>query len=252
MTAVTPELFSTIQELLSFESLKGFSLGGGTNLAFRYNHRQSIDIDLFSPYLIGKEGFQKIINEAIEKYGDDVSRFDFPCDIDDQLIFLRFFVKKGDCSIKVEVLHNFKTLFEPEQINGLRLLSEKDLGLLKFTCAAERQCKKDIYDLDHITDRIPIIELFNLLKEKEKKYNSESDLTIFDGPSPVQEPETLIQFDNPYVGDERRPIHSNDRLDLMKGAKVWRTARSSWMRKMRQLFTHLGREYPKPKGFKVG
>ena len=251
ITAVTPELYSTIQGLLSFESLQNFSLGGGTSLALRYNHRQSLDIDLFSSELIGKKGFNKIITEAIAKYGENATQFDFPCDIDDQLIFLRFFIQKEDLSIKVEVLQNFKTLFDSEQVNGLRLVSEKDLGLLKLTCAAERQCKKDIYDLDQITDRISIIELFELLKEKEEKYNLESDLTIFDGPSPIQQPESLIEFDDPYVGDERRPIHSNDHLNLMEDAKPWRKARSSWIKKMRQIFNHLNRDYPSPKGFDV-
>jgi hypothetical protein len=45
--AVTPVLLETIKEVQSFQSLSLFALAGGTNLAFRYNHRASQDIDLF-------------------------------------------------------------------------------------------------------------------------------------------------------------------------------------------------------------
>jgi hypothetical protein len=38
-------------------------LGGGTNLAIRYDHRESIDIDLFFSGIIGKSGYIKIENE---------------------------------------------------------------------------------------------------------------------------------------------------------------------------------------------
>jgi len=38
-------------------SLSEFSLGGGTNLAFQYNHHISEVIDLFCPSIVGKQGF---------------------------------------------------------------------------------------------------------------------------------------------------------------------------------------------------
>lgn len=47
MSAVSPELRKTILELQQLSSVSKFSLGGGTNLALRYSHRISIDIDLF-------------------------------------------------------------------------------------------------------------------------------------------------------------------------------------------------------------
>lgn len=44
MSAVSTALGKTIQELQQFSSLKKFALGGGTNLALRYNHRLVINI----------------------------------------------------------------------------------------------------------------------------------------------------------------------------------------------------------------
>lgn len=43
--AVSPTLLKTIEELQSLESLKNFALAGGTNLALRCNHRESIGTD---------------------------------------------------------------------------------------------------------------------------------------------------------------------------------------------------------------
>lgn len=60
MQAVASELIVLLKKLQSFESLRSFSLGGGTNLALRYHHRKSDDIDLFTDQIIGKEGFEKI------------------------------------------------------------------------------------------------------------------------------------------------------------------------------------------------
>ena len=74
MSAVSEELRKTILELQNFSSLLKFALGGGTNLAIRYQHRISIDIDFISPYIIGKKGFGKIISELEEHFGNRIMK----------------------------------------------------------------------------------------------------------------------------------------------------------------------------------
>ena len=71
MAAVSAELLETIIELQGFSSLKNAVLGGGTNLAIRYDHRESIDLDLFFSGIIGKSGYKEIEKEN-------------PCDESDQ------------------------------------------------------------------------------------------------------------------------------------------------------------------------
>jgi hypothetical protein len=61
MSAVSPILKQTILELQNLSSISQFSLGGGTNLALRYNHRVSIDIDFIAPTIIDRVTFDKII-----------------------------------------------------------------------------------------------------------------------------------------------------------------------------------------------
>ena len=252
MKAVSPALHNTIQELLNLPALEKFSLGGGTSLAIRYNHRLSIDIDLFSSDIIGKDGFNDIIKVVTELYGDAITGCQFPCNETDQYIFLRFFITKDDLTIKVEALQNFKTLFDPENVEGIRLIDKRDLGLFKLISASNRASNKDIYDLDYITDEIPITELYDLLLKKEEKFNQESDRTIFDLDneiSPSEDPKLLLKFDNNYdCGKSGRPVHSNDRIDIVPGSKEWRQARSNWIKKLRRLFDHIGVDFPPPAG----
>ena len=61
MIAVSPILKQTILELQNLSSISQFSLGGGTNLALRYNHRVSIDIDFIAPKIIDRVTFDKIL-----------------------------------------------------------------------------------------------------------------------------------------------------------------------------------------------
>ena len=72
MPAVSPELFDMIIEVQALPSLATFALAGGTNLALRYEHRRSIDIDLFSTQMVGLAGLSVVETELRSLYGDRV------------------------------------------------------------------------------------------------------------------------------------------------------------------------------------
>lgn len=254
MKAVSPAICEIISQLQSIQSLSDFSLGGGTNLAFQYNHRISEDIDLFYPNIIGKQGFNKVVEEVKEYYGARARSFDDPCDINDQFSFIRFFIdtKQGE-TIKVELLQNMKNLYDIEVKDNIKLLCKKDIGLFKLISAANRSAKKDIYDLDFITDEIPLIDLFEELKVKTLKFNTEEDKTIFDlnkNLSPIEFPELLLQFDN-STGTRNLPMHSHDNISIIEGNKTWIESKISWRSKVRKLYSHLGKDFPSPIGTKI-
>lgn len=46
--------------------------------------------------------------------------------------------------------------------------------------ASNRFAKKDIYDLDYITDKMCLLELFNQFKIKSEEFNQSAHKTIFD------------------------------------------------------------------------
>jgi predicted nucleotidyltransferase component of viral defense system len=253
MKTVSPSICEIISELQSLASLSNFSLGGGTNLAIQYNHRVSEDIDLFCPDIVGKQGFNKIEGEVKKYFGSRARSFDEPCDINDQFRFLRFFIdtKQGE-PIKVELLQNMKNLYNIEVKDNIKLLSKKDIGLFKLISASNRSAKKDIYDLDFITDEIPLIELFEALKIKTQKFNKDEDKTIFDlnkNKSLMEFPELLLQFDS--TTSRNLPMHTHDNISIIEGNKTWIESKLSWRSKVKQPFNHLGKEFPKPIGTRI-
>jgi len=54
MIAISNDHLDLILQIQDFSTLRDSFLAGGTNLALRYNHRQSIDIDLFIDHQIGQ------------------------------------------------------------------------------------------------------------------------------------------------------------------------------------------------------
>jgi predicted nucleotidyltransferase component of viral defense system len=255
MIAVSTLLKQTILELQNLPCLAQFALGGGTNLALRYNHRISVDIDFFVPIAIGRIGFDKIIEEVESLYGKKhVNIMLLNTQLEDQFLFLRMFISKNDVVIKVEFLQNMKCLFTPELFEEIRVIHKTDIGLFKLMSASNRFAKKDIYDLDYITDEIHLVELFDHFKIKSKKFNLPEHQSIFDldiEVNPIDKPELLLEFDNAKSSKQNRPSHSNDRIEIVESSKTWQMARLSWRAKVRQLFSHLGKDFPAPTGIKI-
>ncbi|GGH82729.1 putative dinucleotide-utilizing enzyme [Filimonas zeae] len=70
--AVSKELLDTLEILQALPSLSTFALAGGTNLALRCNHRESVDLDLFSGATVGLEGMEAIKTEIASAFGDHI------------------------------------------------------------------------------------------------------------------------------------------------------------------------------------
>ena len=250
MNAVNPLLIELIKELQALPSLSNFFLAGGTNLALKYNHRISNDIDFISNKIVGKSGYEKVIEEVTNLYGKENITVNFiNLDNEEQYIFLRLFIPKGGIIVKVELLQNIQFLFDYEVHNDIKLLSKKDIGLLKLMSASNRFAVKDIYDLDYITDEVSIIELFSDLEIKTKKFNKPEHKNLFDLDeelSPLDDLSLLLKFDEATAKKHtKKPFHSEDRIDIIAGNKTWHLARLDWRLKVRRLYKHLGIEFPK-------
>lgn len=252
MNAVSTELRKTILELQNLPSVAKFALGGGTNLALRYQHRISIDIDFISPDTIGKTGFKKILAEVKEYFGSRILNLILINeDLGEQYMFLRMFIKAETEVIKIEFLQNMKCLFEPQILNEVRLIHENDIGLFKLMSATNRFAKKDIYDLEFITEKIALTILFTQLAEKREVFNLPEHQCLFDldiEKDVLDYPELLLEFDEPQNSKTHRPSHTHDRIDIVDGNKSWIEARLNWRMKVRRLFSDLGKDFPSPKG----
>ena len=255
MSAVSSELRKTILELQQLPGVSKFALGGGTNLALRYGHRISIDIDFISPEIIKKEDFEQIISEVEGYYGKKlITTILINQDLGEQFVFLRMLITAEKEIIKVEFLQNMKCLFETESLENIRMIHKNDIGLFKLMSATNRFAKKDIYDLDFITDEISLTALHALLSEKRTKFNLPEDQCLFDlniEKDVLDYPELLLEFDEPKHSKVHRPSHTHDRIDIIEGSKSWISARLDWRTKVRRLFSDLGKDFPKPKGTSI-
>ena len=240
MKAVSEPLYQLLLELQSIPLLNDFYLAGGTNLALRFNHRKSQDIDLFSDKCVGHEGLKNIRKSLIAHFKSKLLFCNIiNAEFGEQYCFLRTLINKDDENIKVEILQNFARMYPVEIINGIRMMTIKDVGLLKLMSAGNRAVKKDIYDLDIITDNISLVDLLNSLRKKKTLYNREKDKSLFDLDdeiNPAEQIDILLHFDKENNKSKYlRPSHSNDMIDIMPNSKSWRMARSSWIRKVKNI-----------------
>jgi Nucleotidyl transferase AbiEii toxin, Type IV TA system len=247
MQAVSPTLLKTIKELQQLPSLSHFALAGGTNLALRFNHRISEDIDLFSTKIIGIKGFEKIESEVKALYGKKVLSVIYPIKENDQFVDIRFFIIKKNITIKIDIIQNMKALFDFEVIKGVKCYDVKDIGLFKLVSCSNRPAKKDIYDLEYITESNNLIDLYNLLKSKKEKFNKDTDRNIFDldeDPDPIDNPHLLLLFDK-RMATKQKMRHSHDNILNIEGSKSLRMASIYWRMKVRRLYQSIGVAYPK-------
>jgi hypothetical protein len=127
----------------------------------------------------------------------------------------------------------------------VRCYNVKEIGLFKLVSCSNRPARKDIYDLEYITDFINLIELYKLLKDKKNKFTKSTDRNIFDldkEPDPVDDPYTLLKFDKTKFKDSRH-FHTHDNIKVTKKAKSWIEARTFWRVKVRGLFIKLDIPY---------
>ncbi len=68
--AVSEKLLEVLHELMNIPDLKDFRLVGGTALALQLNHRESVDIDLFSYKSFPKDVKKKVF-DAFDTFRHD-------------------------------------------------------------------------------------------------------------------------------------------------------------------------------------
>lgn len=231
---VSELLYSVIQKLMQNELFNDFLLGGGTNLAIKYNHRVSTDIDLFSTGIVGTKHLSKIADFFQEEFGKEKVAINKKNFASEQLAHLAISLKKE--KIKIDIIQNLKLLYDPIVKDGVRLIHDYDIGALKLLAAADRGNQKDFYDLYLLTDKKPLSFLYQTLQERQEKFNKDSDKNIFD----IQNGKPLENLKNDVTslgdftnaGDKSNPgnrivITENSIVDL-----DWPSLREKWLQKV--------------------
>ncbi len=150
--ATTLEL---LKQLMQLRDLKDFNLVDGINLALRFGHRLSIDIDLFSnvPF-VPLELFQAIKNRFPQAELKSSSH---------SMLFLYINEVKIDC-----VLVPFPYLRPIEIIDDIRMVSVPDIIAMKLAAVSSRGVKKDFWDIAELLDHYKLDEMLAFFAEKYK------------------------------------------------------------------------------------
>lgn len=148
---VRPELLELLKKLMNEPLFKDFNLVGGTALALQIGHRNSIDIDLFGESTI-KENF--------------ISFFEFGGNVVINTK-TKMILQLAFNEIKVDfVNYSYPLLETPIIIDGIRLVSKKDIAAMKLNAIAGRGSKKDFIDLYFLFEYFTLREMLSFYEQK--------------------------------------------------------------------------------------
>lgn len=157
--AVDTSTLELIKSLQQKEYLNDFYLVGGTALAIYFNHRVSIDIDLFSNFNFDA----KLLLENIQQ------------DYSYQLLNTADNTLKGlieDVNVDI-IAHRYPYLKTPETINGIQLLSVPDIIAMKLNAISiSGQRAKDFVDVYYALHDYSISEMLAFYQTKYSQSNS--------------------------------------------------------------------------------
>lgn len=236
---VSKKLYGLIKKLMSNKEFDDFYLGGGTNLAIKYNHRLSIDIDLFSTGIVGTEKLNQIIdffNKEFEKETILIKPMNFGSE---QFAWLQIFINHPDIKTKVDIIQNLKLTEEITEIDNIRLISDIDIGALKLLSAADRGVQKDFYDLYLLAEKYPISRFYDTLQYRNKTFSSNKDKCIFD--ISTGKPINRLEKDLTSLGDFTKASNKKEesnRIEFIESSSInipWPVLRDRWKKKVQEL-----------------
>ncbi len=155
---VQPRTLGILRELMEIPSLRDFYLVGGTAFSLQVGHRISVDIDLFrfSDEKVDTEQIFKEINDNFSNVTFWDSRdYYLKCDIED---------------VKIDILRYRHPLIDDTLlIDGIRMVSAKDIAPMKLLAISNRGAKKDFYDLYFLLKQFSLDEMFGFYFQKFKR-----------------------------------------------------------------------------------
>lgn len=180
---VVPELMELLKKLMLEEKFSNYFLVGGTSLALQIGHRNSIDIDLFGDQPIDYELFITILNEIGKTEVSKSSKNILITLVDD---------------IKVDfVNYRYPLLEKPIEIEGIRMLSKKDIAAMKLNAIAGRGSKKDFIDLYFLLNEFKLREILDFYNQKYfdgSEFMVYKSLSYFEEANMQPEPEMFQSF----------------------------------------------------------
>ncbi len=153
--AVEPATLSLLKDLLSIDELQEFYLVGGTALALKFDHRKSIDLDLFTTGSPDMTLLRKVLER---KFGNS---------FEGENREIKFRVFCSIHSVKVDIVNIPQEMIrKPELIDGIRMYSNEDIAAMKINALLDRGQKKDFYDVCELLKIFTLGEIIAFYREK--------------------------------------------------------------------------------------
>jgi hypothetical protein len=171
---------SVAKKLIALPALMGFAVGGDYALWLHLRHRPPQTLELYCNELIGGRRFSSIEKAVRNAFGEQFSNSSFSNLQDAQFTVFQFTLHGIVSTIHITLYQNVRLLDELEYIGEIPLLSVRDIGLLKLSCLPLKARWIDFYDLDRITDDIPLCILIRNLEIRSSIYNRLKDFCFYD------------------------------------------------------------------------
>lgn len=155
---VSPRLRASLEALMNENLFHDFVLVGGTALSLQLGHRQSVDIDLFSPAAYGAIDWDQIIGYFKANY-----RYTYFNNVFPRSLGLSIFAGESasDC-LKIDLYYTEPFVFPLLFVDGIRLASLPELIAMKLDVISRGGRKKDFWDIHALIDQFTLEEMLNL------------------------------------------------------------------------------------------
>ncbi len=193
---IQPKLLELLKKIMASEVFNDFNLVGGTSLALQIGHRFSVDIDMFG---------NSEINEI--DFIEELSNFGTVTTIKKSKSIIIFSVN----GIKVDfVNYKYPLLSKINSIEGIRMVSDKDIAAMKLNAIAGRGSRKDFIDLYFLLQKYSLSEMISFYKTKYldgSEFMVLKSLTYFDD---AEKEEMPIMFENIDWNEIKKGILSSE------------------------------------------
>lgn len=186
---VEPATLELLIRLMQEPMLEPFALAGGTNLALRFGHRRSVDLDLFTNRSFSE---QALFDQLLTVFPTAVKT-------DQAQNTLSLFLD----GVKIDLLAHRYPLISPfTEESGIRFWSVKDVIAMKLGAVSGRGAKKDFWDLAELLNHFSLADMLGFFTAKYA--NSDPgyvvrSLTYFDDAESQTDPVTLNAVTWPQV-----------------------------------------------------
>lgn len=205
--AVDVEQIELLKEIMKMPFFNDFYLAGGTNLALKYAHRHSIDLDLFieKEFDIDRSNqINKVLNDHFKNRFESIAVTD---------IGVFAFID----NIKVDFVHfPYPMLSNLVDINGFRLASDLDIAAMKINAINGRGSRKDFYDIHLLFSKFGLNEMLDAYKLKFNVDNLSMALR------------SLVYFE-----DAEHDMNPNNTVESLNGV-FWGEVKSSMIAKVKK------------------